>query len=538
MMYQMDEHERAEDHHEELLKKCTKIKDKDFPTYLLPFEPIANKTGRYQLGEGKTGKDCLTVLLLGLKGSGKSMLLEVLGNYGLGVGLHDPHRFQMKKEGPTDEISSYTFFTRDRQRFPRPVTLIDTPGFHKGQPEEDQKLMDAICDFVCLHHKHGVNAVIFVVPSSQGRLTAEQTMVLRNFSKVLGNEESREISYLFCTFADSKRPPVLRSVMEAGLQFKKHFPVNCSAYFVKEEVDEEDDSSIEDTEEKGMETKTISINELLWKMTTERIHKFFENIKENRLVQARKRQGQAGGKEYGRKGVGVETGTSARKTAQADGEPISLRSSKSVESRHPTDEISSQSTGENSFSTYNRGINERGSAEHGGASPSQPILKEAKEKKNKRKLWMAEAPRRLFARFPHKNGKSGGDTARSTVGLQDREVPVNPVDKNDEFEVREGRPPSVIHQGETHGIQYMDPNERNPQQTKSPGIEGALTRPIEAKHINTADNFQEEEEFKLYALRLARILKSLHPESKKIARQEIENLLYRIEFGSRSPSNP
>ncbi|CAG0888217.1 unnamed protein product [Darwinula stevensoni] len=203
--------------------------------------------------------------------TGKSMLLEVLGNYGLGVEFGDPYRFQVKEEeGPTDKIASYTFFTRDIQRFPCPITFIDTPGFQRGRPEDDRMLMNEIRAFIDRYHKQGIQAVIYVVPGSQARLTAEQKKVLGNMAEVLG-DESASIPFLFCTFADSKRLPVLESVREAGLRYQKHFVVNSSSYFANEE--DEDEPSTDDEEER-MKAKTSSINELLWKVTTENIQEF------------------------------------------------------------------------------------------------------------------------------------------------------------------------------------------------------------------------------------------------------------------------
>ncbi|CAG0888215.1 unnamed protein product [Darwinula stevensoni] len=212
--------------------------------------------------------------------TGKSMLLEVLGNYGLGVEFGDPYRFQVKEEeGPTDKIASYTFFTRDTQRFPRPITFIDTPGFQRGRLEDDRTLMNDIRGFIHRNHYHGIHAVIYVVTGSQGRLTAEQRMVLGNMAEVLG-DESAGISFLFCTFADSRHLPVLESVREVGLRYQKYFVVNSSSYFANEE--DEDEPSTDD-EEDWMKTKAGSINELLWKVTTENIQEFV-GILSTRLI--------------------------------------------------------------------------------------------------------------------------------------------------------------------------------------------------------------------------------------------------------------
>ena len=178
-------------------KECrgSRIQGAEIETYLLPFRLIGGSDSQYQLGDYDRIQ-CLTVLLLGLVGSGylsqfvkcissawngqiffnnsnlsitgKSTLVEVLGNYILGVEFRDVDRFQVRrKDGPTDTITSYTFFTRYTQRFPRPITLIDTPGFQRGTPGDDQMLMNNIRTFIRLHHKQGIDAIIYVVPGPQ-----------------------------------------------------------------------------------------------------------------------------------------------------------------------------------------------------------------------------------------------------------------------------------------------------------------------------------------------------------------------------------
>ncbi|CAG0883045.1 unnamed protein product [Darwinula stevensoni] len=255
--------------HEELIEKSVPMEGKNPPTYLLPFRPITARGDRYRLGEYQESGRCMNVLVIGFTGSGKSMLVEAMGNYGLGVDFRDPYRFQVKMEEPTERSISHTFFARDARRFPRPVTLIDTPGFPKGT--------EKICVFV-LSNYLDVHAVVYVIQGSQGRLTEEQKTALENVAKIFGNE-TEKISYLFCTFADSTHLPVLESVKEAGLKYKRHFPVNSSAYFAKEEEDEKD--------EQGEAAKGGSINEFLSKMTTESIRKFFKDVQKNAPIPVR-----------------------------------------------------------------------------------------------------------------------------------------------------------------------------------------------------------------------------------------------------------
>ncbi|CAG0891906.1 unnamed protein product [Darwinula stevensoni] len=145
--------------HEEFMENSIPIEGKNPPTYLLPFRPITAKGDRYRLGEYQESGRCMNILFLGFTGSGKSMLVETMGNYGLGVDFRDPYRFQVKMEESTDRSISHTFFARDARRFPRPVSLIDTPGFQKGTEQ--------ICTFVHSNYLD-VHAVVYVVQGSQG----------------------------------------------------------------------------------------------------------------------------------------------------------------------------------------------------------------------------------------------------------------------------------------------------------------------------------------------------------------------------------
>ncbi|CAG0892975.1 unnamed protein product [Darwinula stevensoni] len=137
-------------------------------------------------------------------------------------------------------------------------------------------------------------------------------------------------------------------------------------------------------------------------------------------------------------------------------------------------------------------------------SSSPSIQKEKKKKKNKGVC-------RLLARFsspksvqPHKPGKPGFDIASA-------------------------------YQGETDETKYEYPKEPKTRQIKPPSINVASTRPTKEVHINITDVLDDEE--KLYALSLAPTLKRLDPESRRIARIEIEKLLLQIEFGNHPSLN-
>ncbi|CAG0898219.1 unnamed protein product [Darwinula stevensoni] len=267
-------------------KDKTPIGGKDLPTFLLPFQVIPNTTRRFRLGEDQEDKQqCLNILFIGPTGSGKSLLLEAMGNYVLGVEYGDPYRFQVKEGGPTNLITSHTFITRDKQRFPRPITFIDTPGFQKGTPKEDRKLMEDIRKYIHSNHRLGIHAIVQVLKDPQEKLTVEQNMLMKNMSLVFAGDTVR-ISYLFCIFADSKRFPDLDSTNEAELKSGEYFPANSSSYFAKKEG-EEDGSDDDDENETGKKATSRPINKIMLKKTTESFERFNKAIQGNQPIQVR-----------------------------------------------------------------------------------------------------------------------------------------------------------------------------------------------------------------------------------------------------------
>ncbi|CAG0891905.1 unnamed protein product [Darwinula stevensoni] len=276
---------------------------------------------------------------------GKSMLVEVMGNYGLGVSFRDPYRFRVKVEGRTREIVSHTFYTRDERRFPQAVTLIETPGFFEFETGMNQLLAGYIPHFIRMNGL-GIHAIVYVVPCSQhnnvGIITNEfvedflvveamgnyglgvsfrdpyrfrrslltgEISALSHMVQVFAGEErveevsymfltfpdgklhsilesakdAEEWSYMFLTFPDGKLHSILESAKDAGMRSKKIFSIDCSSYFAQKNGDNAGPSTNYD-EKKGKESKKGSTDELLFHITTKKIKKFLKEIQGNEPI--------------------------------------------------------------------------------------------------------------------------------------------------------------------------------------------------------------------------------------------------------------
>ena len=62
------------------------------------------------------------------------------------------------------------------------------------------------------------------------RLTSTQTYVFETIQSIVGKDASQNI-FLFVTFADANKPPILNAIKSAKMKYNKHYAFNCAALY-------------------------------------------------------------------------------------------------------------------------------------------------------------------------------------------------------------------------------------------------------------------------------------------------------------------
>ena len=115
------------------------------------------------------------------------------------------------------------------------LNIIDTPGFGDTRGIlRDKELVEQIRHFFTSSGDQGIdelNAVCFVVKSSEVRLTPTMRYIFDSILAVFGKDIEKHI-HILMTFADGDEPPALKAVKSSNVPFKKAFVFNNSALFV------------------------------------------------------------------------------------------------------------------------------------------------------------------------------------------------------------------------------------------------------------------------------------------------------------------
>ncbi|XP_046457495.1 uncharacterized protein LOC124204467 [Daphnia pulex] len=270
-----------------IVNKCTDVRlENNMKLWKLPldkntadFSEASAIVKRYSLGkpnpfECNTSK---TILLTGETGSGKTTWINAMVNYVLGVEWDDPFRFILVDEdvrggsqanSQTQGVTAYDLHHQNGFRIPFSLTIVDTPGFgDTGGIARDKEITSAIEKL--FKHKNGIeelDAVGFVVKSSDARLTVSQKYIFNSVLSIFGKDVKENVHFL-ATFADGKRPLVLDAIKEAKLPCQtdsKGLPCyqkfNNGAIYVNNQDEEDESSPIE--WKNGMKNFKSFFNEL------------------------------------------------------------------------------------------------------------------------------------------------------------------------------------------------------------------------------------------------------------------------------------
>ena len=237
----------------------------------------------YEIGENvDLSKPKKVIMMVGMTGAGKSLMLNNMVNFFYGVDLDDDFRFKLildeeeiaerklagdnstsSAESMTRWVSSYTLHYQEGSRVPCTLVLIDTPGFGDTRRIQfDENISKSLKEFFNSkeYPVDEISSIGLVIQASQARLTAEQMYVFNSVQNIFGNDVTKNICLLF-TFADAQPPPALETVKKEKIPFPEDgvFKFNNSALYAKK-----DDES----------------NGYYWKFGTDGLEKFFRHIRQ------------------------------------------------------------------------------------------------------------------------------------------------------------------------------------------------------------------------------------------------------------------
>ncbi|XP_053098196.1 uncharacterized protein LOC117599787 [Pangasianodon hypophthalmus] len=232
------------------------------------------------------------ILLVGATGAGKTMLINVMANYILGVKWEEAYRFKLiheethrtQAESQTSIVSSYELYSQPGFKIPYPLTIIDTPGFGDTRGIEYDKLITKqLKSFLCspLGIDH-IDAVCFVVQASLARLSANQRYIFDSILSIFGKDIGENIM-IMVTFADSEQIPVLEAIKAADLPCQKntkgepmHFKFNNTAVYADKTI-KEPTTSDSDSDEDG-EANGNKLYNIVWTSTFKQMKAFFKAL--------------------------------------------------------------------------------------------------------------------------------------------------------------------------------------------------------------------------------------------------------------------
>ena len=210
---------------------------------------------RFVFDDGGGNADNKTILMMGASGAEKSLLINSMANFIFGVEQEDRFRFQLMKDDQT-EINVYDIHHVEGSRVPFSLTIVDIPNCDDGVDVEH--LPEMVRKF--LNDENGIRKLDVVGIVSQADSPSERTTrqdyVLNTILSIFGNDLKEDVCFFLSPSAVGKVPPVLKTVVAAGLPFPGGQPVHYKF--------NHDDAA-------G-----------LWRMGTESFQNFFANLETKR----------------------------------------------------------------------------------------------------------------------------------------------------------------------------------------------------------------------------------------------------------------
>ena len=197
-------------------------------TYIDPSRKLRKITVGHQIN---SFKEEVTILIVGICGSGKTTFLNGVANYLYGVKWEDDFRFKVVSSEDNDEINdpsknqttsvtAYTFYWQPGFPISYTVTLIDTPGFGNIRGiEADMNTINQIKSFFTDKSCCGIdslNAVAFINKSDMVRYFSSKQFMVDSILKLFGKDIFDNF-IIIATFADAGEPRVLETLRSRGI---------------------------------------------------------------------------------------------------------------------------------------------------------------------------------------------------------------------------------------------------------------------------------------------------------------------------------
>ena len=165
----------------------------------------------------------LSMMVVGQTGSGKTTLLNSLINYIMGIKFEDDFRYiiidedtgKNQSHSQTSDVNIYCI--QKTKNFP-PIKIIDTPGFGDTRGIAfDKTIIDKIED-AFKNKIDNLNAICFVVQSTNARLTSSQKYIFSSIMNLFGDDIAENFIAML-TFCDGGKIVIYDALTAKGSFF-------------------------------------------------------------------------------------------------------------------------------------------------------------------------------------------------------------------------------------------------------------------------------------------------------------------------------